>query len=188
MEELPHEHVEHAEHAEHAAHEGNSFMMSVSATIAVLAVVAAVIASVETVETGTAISEKNEAVLKQSQASDQWAYYQAKSIKQNLYAIAAGAGGDKAADYARQAARYEEETRKIQKKAEELEHQRDEKFEAGERHEEKHHGLTFGATLVHIGIAVATIAIITKGQRWPWYASIVLGVAGAAKAALSYYA
>lgn len=71
-EELANEHLEHAEHAEHAVAEGNSFLITVSATIAALAVVAAIIASLETVETSGAISEKNDAVLKQSQASDQW--------------------------------------------------------------------------------------------------------------------
>ena len=188
MEELPNEPLEHAEHAEHAVHAGDSFMIKVSATIAVLAVVAAVIASLETIETGDAISEKNEAVLKQAQASDQWAYYQAKSIKQNLYSLAADSGAGRVDDYAKQAARYEQQTRDIQKKAEDLEHERDEKLAASGKHEEKHHGLTLAATLVHIGIAVATVAIITKGQRWPWYAAIALGVAGVGKAAISFLA
>lgn len=188
MEELAHEHMEHAEHAEHAVHAGDNFMIKVSATIAVLAVLAAVIASLETIETGKAISEKNEAVLMQAQASDQWSYYQAKSIKQNMYSIAAGSGAGRAEDYAKQAARYEQQTRDIQKKAEELEHKRDEKLAASNKHEEKHHGLTLAATLVHIGIAVATIAIITKGQKWPWYVAIALGVVGAGKAAMSYLA
>src|SRR6185437_40841 len=108
MEELANEHLEHAEHAEHAMHTGNNFMVKVSATIAVLAVLAAVIASLETIETGQAISEKNDAVLMQAQASDQWAYYQAKSIKQHLYAIAAGTNSEHTADYQKQAARYED--------------------------------------------------------------------------------
>jgi cell division protein FtsN len=186
MEELPHEHIEHAEHAGHAAHSGDNFMVKVSATIAVLAVVAAVIASFETIETGAAISEKNAAVLKQNQASDQWAYYQAKSIRQHMYSIAAASGTGRTEDYEKQARRYAEEIKVLQKKAEELEHQRDEKLEASEKHEEKHHGLTLAATLVHISIAVATIAIITKGQRWPWYAAIALGAAGTAKAVATF--
>ncbi|ACB96385.1 DUF4337 domain-containing protein [Beijerinckia indica] len=186
MEELPHEHIEHAEHAGHAVQENNRFLITVSGTIAVLAVLAAVIASLETIETGAAIAEKNEAVLKQSQASDQWAFYQAKSIKQNLYDIAASAGSAKSDEYARRAERYEDETAEIKKKADEYEHERDEKLAAGERHEIQHRGLTLAATLVHVGIAVATIAIITRGQRWPWYAAMVLGVAGAVKATWSY--
>ncbi len=37
-------------------------------------------------------------------------------------------------------------------------------------HEHRHHRLTLAATFLHVGIAVSTIAIIAKGQRWPWYA------------------
>src|SRR5579872_3388584 len=107
MDELPSEHMEHAEHAEHAAHEGNRFMITVSATIAVLAVVAAIIASLETMETSEAISAKNSAVLRQAQASDQWAYYQARSIKQKMFELAAQEHPDKADEYLKQAKHYE---------------------------------------------------------------------------------
>uniref|UniRef100_A0A9E8CS72 DUF4337 domain-containing protein n=1 Tax=Bosea sp. NBC_00436 TaxID=2969620 RepID=A0A9E8CS72_9HYPH len=185
-EELANEHLEHAEHAEHAVAEGNSFLITVSATIAALAVVAAIIASLETVETSGAISEKNDAVLKQSQASDQWGYYQAKSLKQKMYEIAATAGGPKAADFEKEAQRYDAEQKEQEKQARELERQRDEKLAAGEKHENRHHGLTYAATLVHVGIAVATIAIITRGQRWPWYGSLLLGATGVAMAAWTY--
>src|ERR1700722_15654070 len=90
---------EHAEHAEHAAHENNPFVSQVSMTIAVLAVVAAVTASLEAVEAGSAIIDANKAVLMQDQATDKWAYYQAKSLKKHMYGIAADAGGPKADGY-----------------------------------------------------------------------------------------
>lgn len=184
--ELAHEDIEHAEHAEHAAAEGNRFLITVSATIAALAVVAAIIASLETVETSGAISEKNEAVLKQAQASDQWNYYQAKSLKQKMFEIAAAAGGPKAVDFQKEAERYNGEQKELEKQAKELEQQRDEKLAAGERREHRHHGLTYAATMVHVGIAVATVAIITRGQRWPWYGSLLLGAAGIGMAAWTY--
>ncbi|RFB80311.1 DUF4337 domain-containing protein [Methylovirgula sp. 4M-Z18] len=188
MDELPSEHMEHAEHAEHAVHEGNQFFITVSATIAVLAVVAAVIASFETTETGAAISDKNSAVLRQAQASDEWAYYQARSIKQKMFELAADEHPDKADDYRKQAKHYEEDNIEEKRKADELQKQRDEFLEAGERHEGRHHGLTLAETMVHVGIAVATVSIITKGQRWPWYGSILLGIAGIIWAAWTYLA
>jgi hypothetical protein len=43
-------------------------------------------------------------------------------------------------------------------------------------------------TLLHVSIAVATISIIMRGQRWPWFASIALGAAGVVGAALAYLA
>jgi hypothetical protein len=186
MEELPHEHLEHAEHAEHAVESGSSFLITVSATIAVLAVVAAVLASLESTETATAIGEKNEAVLKQNQASDQWAFYQAKSLKQKMYEIAAATGSPKADDFTKEANRNSTEGKEIKKQAEELEKTRDEKLIEAEKHEKREHELTIAATLVHVGIAIATVSIITRGQRWPWHGSIVLGIAGVLTAIWTY--
>jgi hypothetical protein len=188
MEELPHEHVEHAEHAEHAASSGNAFLITVSGTIAVLAVLAAVIASLESVETADTIGAKNEAVLKQTQASDQWAFYQAKSLKQKMYEIAAVTpASGKAEEFGKEAQRYADESKDIMREAQDLEKQRDEKLSDADRHEARHHGLTLSATMVHIAIAIATISIITRGQRWPWIASILLGLAGALLAAWTYF-
>lgn len=186
MKELPHEHVEHAEHAEHAAHAGDGFLIKVSGTIAALAVVAAVISSLEAVETSGVITSKNDAVLKQNEASDQWSYYQAKSLKQNMYEIAAVNAGDRREDYLKRAQRYDGETKEIEKKARELEERRDHFLHEGAAHEHRHHSLTFAATLVHVGIAVTTLAIITKGRRWPWYAGMLLAAAGVIKATITY--
>lgn len=47
-------------------------------------------------------------------------------------------------------------------------------------------GKAVRAALVQVGIAIATIAIIAHGQRWPWYAAIALGVAGALVGAYAY--
>jgi len=183
------EHLEHAEHAAHAAHEGNSFITTVSMTIAILAVIAATVGSMETLATGSAIAEKNAAVLKQSQASDQWAFYQAKSLKKNMFEIAAAqatAAGGKPEEFEKTAKRYDGETEEIKKKAEELEHERDEKLTEGDHFEHRHHILTIAVTIIHVAIAIATVAIITKGQKWPWYASIVLAIVGMGVAAKAY--
>jgi hypothetical protein len=185
--ELPHEHVEHAEHAEHAASSGNAFLIKVSGTIAVLAVLAAVIASLESVETASTIGAKNEAVLKQTLASDQWSFYQAKSLKQKMYEIAAVTPGSaKTEEFGKEAERYADESKDIMRDAKELEKQRDEKLEEADHHEQRHHELTLSATMVHIAIAIATISIITRGQRWPWITSILLGLAGAVLAVWTY--
>src|SRR5229473_1607086 len=50
----------------------------------------AVLAAIAALESGTYSNEalllKNEALLAQTKASDQWAYYQAKSVKSTIYA------------------------------------------------------------------------------------------------------
>lgn len=52
-------------------------------------------------------------------------------------------------------------------------------------HEERHHWLTGAATLIEIGIALSTVAIITR-RRTFWYSAIGLGIVGAALFAGAY--
>ena len=183
LEEL--EEHEHMEHAEHAAHGGGKLLSWVSMTIAVLAVMSAVVGSLETIASGEALSQKNEAVLAQSKASDSWAFYQAKSLKKHIYGIAADQGGPKADKYRKTQADNAADEEKIQEEAKALEKERDAHLKRAEVSEERHHRLTMGATLLHMGIAIATIAIIA-GNRWPWLASLALGVAGSAIAVWAY--
>jgi hypothetical protein len=168
---------EHAEHAEHAAHEKNPLVSQVTLTIAVMAVIAAVGASIENTEGDKTIVAKNEAVLEQNQATDAWNEYEAKSLKKNLYAIAADTPGPRAAGYAKIAAQNAEDQKIIQKKAKAFETARDRKSEEAEVHERRHGRLTIASTLLHMAIAIATLAIIL-GRRWPWLAAIGLTVAG----------
>jgi hypothetical protein len=176
---------EHAEHAEHAAHENNPFISQVSITIALLAVVAAVTGSLETVESGGAIIAANEAVLAQDQATDQWNFFEAKSLKKNLYTLAADADAAKAGDYLTKAKHEgaDQDTAQNEAKKLEAESRRDQAL--SQLHENRHHRLTVGATLLEIGIAISTIAIITR-KRWPWVVSGVLGLAGVVVAASAY--
>lgn len=176
---------EHAEHAEHAAHGGGKLVAWVSMTIAVLAVLSAVVGSLETLASGQALTQKNEAVLAQSKASDSWAFYQAKSLKKHLYGIAADQGGPKADKYRKTAADNAADEEKIQDEAKALEKERDAHSKLAEEAEGRHHRLTVAATLLHMGIAISTIAIIAS-RRWPWLASLVLGAAGSAIAVWAY--
>lgn len=186
MAEAPTEHFEHAEHAKHVAHEGDDFLSKVSMTIAMLAVVAATVGSLETIETAATIGEKNAAVLLQNKATDNWNFFQAKSLKKNMYEIAAASGHPKAEEYAAEAKRYGIEQKEIMAKAESLEHQTEAKLEKSHKHEHRHHILTIAVTLLHVSIAIATISIIMRGQRWPWYGSLGLGVAGVIATAAAY--
>lgn len=186
MTDSPTEPFEHAEHAEHAAHLGDRFLTQVSITIAILAVVAATIGSLETIETAATIGEKNAAVLIQNKATDNWNFYQAKSIKKNMYEIAAASGGPAADAFKANAQRYGEDEKALFEKGEQLERETDARLDASERHEQRHHLLTVAVTFLHVSIAIATISIIMRGQRWPWRTSIVLGIFGALLAAYAY--
>jgi hypothetical protein len=187
MSESPVEHFEHAEHAEHAALLGDPFLTQVSITIAILAVIAATVGSLETLETADAIGDKNAAVLLQNKATDTWNFYQAKSVKKNLYAIAAASPGPAADGFKKQAEKYGTDEQELFSKGTALEDQAEEKLRDSEQHENRHHILTVAVTLLHVAIAIATIAIIVRGQRWPWYAALALGVLGSIGAAYAYF-
>jgi hypothetical protein len=123
----------------------------------------------------------------QNRATDTWNCYQAKSIKKNLYAIAAANGGPGADDFKKQAERNGLDEQELFAKGQALEVQTEEKLRNSDRHEDRHHILTVAVTLLHVGIAIATIAIIVRGQRWPWYAALALGVLGSIGAAYAYF-
>jgi hypothetical protein len=168
---------EHAEHAEHAAHERDPFINRVSITIAILAVLAAGVGSLETVEAGGAITAASEAVLNQDKATDVWGEYQADSLKKHLYGIAADAGGAKAAQYAGTAKEQGVKQAELKKQAQEDEGERDKLLATSRTHEHRHHWLTAAATLLEIGIAICTVAIITRRRHF-WLGSIGLGLLG----------
>ncbi len=188
MDDSPTEHMEHAEHAEHAAHSGDPMLAKVSVTIAILAVIAATIGSFETIESGRAITDKNDSVLLQNQASDSWTFFQAQSIKKNMYDLAAAGQSDagRQADLSKKARQYETDSTDIRTRAQDYEKERDAKAAESSAHESRHHVLTAAVTLLHVSIAVATIAIILRGRRWPWYGAMVLGAVGSVMAVFAY--
>jgi hypothetical protein len=178
---------EHAEHAEHAAHLRDPFISRVSITVAILAVMAAGAGSLETVEGGRAITESSEAVLAQDKATDSWNEYQADSLKRHMYEIASVAGGAKADEYAKEIGKDREGQNKAREKAQEAETDRDGRLRESALHERRHHWLTGAATLVEIGIALSTVAIITSRRSF-WYAAMGLGGVGAILFATAYLA
>ena len=104
-----------------------------------------------------------------------------------MYDITAEAAApDKSEPMKAKARQYEADSRETQKLAQELERDVREQNEGSERHEHRHQILTMSATVLHIAIAIATIAIIMRGRRWPYYTAVTLGVLGSIGAALSY--
>ncbi len=188
MDESPLEHHEQAEHAEHAVQSGDPFIIRVSVTIAILAVVAAGISSLENVETASALAKLSEATLSQNKATDAWGFYQAQRIKKTIYDSLAVQAPEKATEAETQSKHYDEESKKLETEARKLESEVNDAQGESRIHEHRHHRLTLAATFLHVGIAVSTIAIIAKGQRWPWYAALLLAVAGIIVAATAYAA
>jgi hypothetical protein len=176
---------EHSEHAEHAAHERDPFISRVTITVAVLAVMAAAAGSMETVEGGLAITASSEAVLSQDKATDTWNEYQADSLKKHMYGIAADQGGPHEAEFRKTAKEQSDKQAEIKKRAEENEAERDRLVRESAEHERRHHWLTGAATLIEIGIALSTVAIITKRSPF-WLGAVGLGLVGMVLAAVAF--
>ena len=144
----------------------------------------AVIAAIAALQSGALVNEalvlKNESILKQAQASDTWAYYQAKGIKANgaqqTAAILAlnPAGTSGAARYQSEAKRYTSEQNKLKSEAEKLEKERDEKSAETNGLMEKHHIFAYCVTFAQVAIALSAIAALTR-RRPMWYLSLAVG-------------
>jgi hypothetical protein len=152
-------------------------MSRVTVTVAVLAVLAAMAGSLETVEGGRALGTSSEAVLEQDKATDAWNEFQADGLKRRMYAIAADAGGAHADEYRTTSKSEGDKQTKDRNKATDNETERDKLLGESARHESRHHWLTGAATLFEIGIAMSTVAIITR-KHWLWFAATAFGVGG----------
>jgi DNA repair exonuclease SbcCD ATPase subunit len=150
--------------------------------LALTTVVFAVCATLSTLKGG---GFSTRSVMSQSQASDQWSYYQSKSIKGYIYDLqreklelelkTLKAGGVRSASgeyekkitaYKEKVERYEKEKEEIKQKAEDLEKKRD----AAQRH-----SAAFGMATMFLQIAIllSSIAALMK-QKYFWF----LGIAG----------
>lgn len=154
--------------------------------LALTTVVFAVCATLATLKGG---GFSTRSVISQAQASDQWAYYQAKSIKGYVYELQkekfemdlktmkAGMSHALAADYHKRIDAYDQKIRKydeekvdIRKKAGELETERDSA--------QKHSG-AFGlaAMFLQIAILLSSIAALMK-QKYFWHLGLASGAFG----------
>ncbi len=153
----------------------------ISLTTAILAVLAAIAA----LQAGSTVNEalvlKTDATRLQAQASDQWAYYQAKGIKG---AVAQGEINDWAvvgktapAALAAQVTRYSAQQDTIRDSATALEHQRDEKSHDADQLLKTHEGYAAAVALFQIAIALGAIAALTRIKPI-WLTSLVAGAIG----------
>jgi len=183
---MPHDTpLEAHESAEHAEHAHDPFTAQVSITIAVLAVLAAAAGSLETVAAGKAITASSEAVLKQDQATDNWGLSNSKAVRKNLYVIAEQEVPAQADAFKKAEAKNEADEVKAREQAKDFEKERDALMAQSRVSEDRHHWLTAAATMIEIGIAICTVAIITR-RRLYWYGSVALGGAGLILLAVAY--
>lgn len=163
-----------------------------------LALTTVILALCATMATFKGGGYSTKSVLTQTQASDQWAFYQAKSIKGYLYelqrdkldlelkAMGASFAPEAVKEYSRRIesaqakiSKYEEEKDQIQKKARELEAFR---TECGR------HSSAFGMGVIFLQIAIvlSSIAALMK-RKVIYYGALVIGVIGAVHFVNGFY-
>jgi hypothetical protein len=133
----------------------------------------------------------NNSTFYQAEASDQWSYYQAKSIKQNLYEAlremgpktGAEQGTNSQAAFSSKIAKYETEKQEVKSKAEGLEKERDKARAAATQASESGSRMGSSIAIFQISIALSSICLVTK-KRWLWYLSMILALAATVKMAM----
>ncbi len=164
-------------------HEGGVLLKRIALSTALFAALAAIAALRAGATVNEALVLKTEAARHQAEASDQWAYYQAKGIKAataeasrtSWLAIAK----EPPPEYAEKQKRYGEEQKEIEKMAREKEKERDEKSREADELLHHHHGYANAVALFQVAIALGAVAALTK-NRPVWAASLLLGTASTA--------
>lgn len=170
---------------ERLAHDQKSvgLLRPIALTTAILAAVAAVAALQSGAAVNTALILKTEAARLQTEASDQWAYYQAKGIKAAIQAATRSAwlaaGKQPPAEHDAEMRRYAAEQEEIKKAAEEKERQRDEKSREADHLLHRHHSFANAVALTQVAIALGAVAALTR-IRWVWLGSLAVGGTGIA--------
>ena len=161
--------------------EGSSFLKRIALTTAVLAAFAAIASLQAGATVNEALVLKTEATRLQAQASDQWAYYQAKGIKGAVEKASQSAwlAAGKALPEQSEARvkRYEEEQREIEEKAKESEKERDLKSHEADELLHRHHGFANAVAFFQVSIALGAVAALTRIKP-VWFASMLVGLIG----------
>ena len=174
-----HVHGPHDHEVEHQAHSGPGLAQQVALFTAILATLGAIVSYQGGHSQNEALYYKNDAVLKKADASNQWAYYQAKSTKQNLAELAERLTNDaeKKAFYGDEIKRYKKEKEEIQVEARKLDKDSDDANKRSEHALHPHDKLAQAMTFIQIAISLASITVLTR-RRWMFVGAGVAAAIG----------
>ena len=122
-----------------------------------------------------------EELLNQAKASDQWTYFQAKTVRRTMFEVGAelarplsaapsAATTAVVASFGANVARYDRETKAIEEQAREYERERDREARRANRYD-------LAEIFLEVAIVTCSIAILTK-HRGIWMASAAVAAAG----------
>ena len=159
-----------------------------SLSVVFIAVLAAISSQWSGKYSGRVLAELNDSTYNQALASDQWAFYQSKSIKQNFYEMAheqleANPAQTEPAlvklkeKLAARIERYDKEKKDIQVEAKRLVELRDASRKASDLTSKKGAGMGLAVSIFQISIAMGSICLVTK-KKMLWYLALALAAAG----------
>jgi hypothetical protein len=160
---------------EHSEHAKNPFDKKVAVTMAIIAAMLAIDGVMGHLLT-------TEELLLQQKASDQWSYYQAKSVRRYTSEVAADIlkgmtfeAAEKAVEsYKKKGEKYDDDMKDITKEAKGLEAESKMKGDQA-------HRLDYGEVFLELGIVLASMAIMTKSNLL-WAVSMGSALVGLAVA------
>jgi hypothetical protein len=173
----PHEH----ELEEAAEKERNGLAQKVALMTAILATIGALISYQSGSAQNEAMFLKNQSILKQAEASDQWALYQAKSIKGHLDDAVAALSNVPEVKSRFMADKVQQDKGKadVQVEARKLETESRELSEESAAKLRPHERLALALTFIQIAIALAAITVLTR-RRWLLWGSVGAAAVGIA--------
>lgn len=164
-----------------------SWTKYVTLSTIVLAVLAAIATQRGAGYSSTTMKMLNEATFNQAEASDQWAFYQAKGIKESVYSQELDSLGvlgktDPKLETAIRARveRYKKEQTEISADAKRFEAKRDEARAAATLAADRSRELGLATTLFQIAIALGGVTLVVK-KRWLWNVSLLGGLLATAQ-------
>lgn len=169
---MPDELSELHENAEHARE--NAELAPISVTMAILAVCVAIVSLL-------GHRAHTEELMMQNRATDQWAYYQAKNIRQHNYDMGLDMlplvdfkdkeqAGKVLEKYKAQVERYTKEQADIEEQAKDYEGESARAQRKGDRFD-------MGEVFLEIALVISSLALLSK-KRIFWFLGIISGVAG----------
>lgn len=172
----PHEHA-----LEHAAEHGgkDKFVGRIAVTTAIVATVGSLFSYQGGATQANATIFKNNAAIKKTEAANQWAYYQAKSSRQNLSELAILlVPANKQEKFAADAERYSKEKAAIKTVADKLEAEAKQWDERSDHELHTHHRWAQSTTFLQVAIALSAIALLTRRTwlQWGVYGIALFGV------------
>jgi hypothetical protein len=159
--------------------------------IALMTAVLATIGALISYQSGSAQTEamflKNQSILKQAEASDQWAFYQAKSMKGHIAdAVAALATVPEIkARFLADKAKEDKEKVEVQAEAKKLQAESRKLGEESDAKLKPHERLALALTFIQIAVALAAITVLTK-RRWLLWGSVGSAAVGIVAAVTAF--